>query len=68
VGGRRQIAVRDMVEFFNGDLPGVEQHLDDLIDLGVNALYLTPIFTSYSNHRYDVVDYENVDPHLGGKR
>ena len=55
-----------MVEFFGGDLQGVEQHLDDLIDLGVNALYFTPIFTSYSNHRYDVVDYENVDPHLGG--
>jgi alpha-glucosidase len=56
----------DMVEFFGGDLQGVEQHLDDLIDLGVNALYFTPIFTSYSNHRYDVVDYENVDAHLGG--
>ena len=56
----------DLVEFFGGDLPGVEQHLDDLIDLGVNALYFTPVFTSYSNHRYDVVDYENVDPHLGG--
>jgi alpha-glucosidase len=56
----------DMVEFFNGDLPGVEQHLDELVELGVNALYFTPIFTSYSNHRYDVVDYENVDPHLGG--
>jgi alpha-glucosidase len=56
----------DMVEFFGGDLQGVEQHLDDLIDLGVNALYFTPIFTSFSNHRYDVADYENVDPHLGG--
>ena len=56
----------DLVEFFGGDLQGVEQHLDDLIDLGVNALYFTPIFTSYSNHRYDVADYDNVDPHLGG--
>ena len=56
----------DMVEFFGGDLPGVEQHLADLIDLGVNALYFTPIFTSFSDHRYDVVDYDNVDPHLGG--
>jgi alpha-glucosidase len=56
----------DMVEFFGGDLLGVEQHFDDLIELGVNALYFTPIFTSYSNHRYDVADYENVDPHLGG--
>ena len=55
-----------MVEFYGGDLPGVEQHLDYLTDLGVNAIYLNPIFTAYSNHRYDVIDYENVDPHLGG--
>jgi len=32
----------------------------------VNAIYFNPIFTAYSNHRYDVVDYYNVDPHLGG--
>jgi alpha-glucosidase len=55
-----------MVEFYGGDLPGVEAHLDYLSDLGVNAIYLNPIFTAYSNHRYDVADYENVDPHLGG--
>ena len=55
-----------MVEFYGGDLPGVEQRLDYLTDLGVNAIYFNPIFTAYSNHRYDVVDYYNVDPHLGG--
>lgn len=55
-----------MVEFFGGDLPGVEQKLDYLADLGVNGLYLTPIFSAFSNHRYDVVDYFNVDAHLGG--
>ena len=55
-----------MVEFYGGDLPGVEQKLDYLLDLGVNAVYLNPIFTAFSNHRYDVVDYRNVDPHLGG--
>ena len=55
-----------LVEFFGGDLAGIEQHLDYLADLGVNALYLNPVFTAFSNHRYDVVDYENVDPHLGG--
>jgi alpha-glucosidase len=53
-------------EFYGGDLPGIGQHLDDLCDLGVNALYLTPIFTAFSNHRYDVADYFAVDPHLGG--
>lgn len=55
-----------MVEFYGGDLQGILSRLDYLTDLGVNALYLTPIFTSFSNHRYDVVDYFNVDPHLGG--
>ena len=55
-----------MVEFYGGDLPGVEQHLDYLSDLGVNAIYFNPVFTAYSNHRYDVSDYENVDKHLGG--
>lgn len=55
-----------MVEFYGGDLPGVEAHLDYLTDLGVNAIYLNPVFTAYSNHRYDVIDYENIDPHLGG--
>ncbi|TLN09939.1 maltodextrin glucosidase, partial [bacterium] len=55
-----------MVEFFGGDLQGILDRLDYLDDLGIDALYLTPIFTSFSNHRYDVVDYFNVDPHLGG--
>jgi alpha-glucosidase len=55
-----------MVEFYGGDLAGIESKLDYLADLGVNALYINPIFRAFSNHRYDVVDYENVDPHLGG--
>jgi alpha-glucosidase len=55
-----------LVEFFGGDLAGIGQRLDYLSDLGVNALYLNPIFTAFSNHRYDVTDYEQVDPHLGG--
>lgn len=52
--------------FYGGDLPGVTQRLDYLQDLGVNALYLNPVFTAYSNHKYDVADYEQVDPHFGG--
>ncbi|MGC3999307.1 MAG: alpha-amylase family glycosyl hydrolase [Anaeromyxobacter sp.] len=52
--------------FFGGDLPGVIRHLDHLEDLGVNAVYLNPVFTSPSNHKYDVTDFEHVDPHLGG--
>ncbi|MGC8639024.1 MAG: glycoside hydrolase family 13 protein, partial [Isosphaeraceae bacterium] len=49
-----------------GDLLGVVEHLDYLQDLGVNAIYFTPIFQSASNHRYHTHDYEKVDPMLGG--
>jgi alpha-glucosidase len=52
--------------FYGGDLPGIQQRLDYLQALGVNTLYLNPIFTAYSNHKYDVADYEQVDPHFGG--
>ena len=55
-----------MLEFYSGDLLGIECRLDYLMELGVNAVYLNPIFTSLSNHRYDVTDYNHVDPHLGG--
>ncbi|MDR0267595.1 alpha-glycosidase [Paenibacillus sp.] len=54
-----------MDNFFGGDLKGVLDHLDYLIDLGINAIYFTPIFTAPSNHKYDIVDYKQVDPHLG---
>ncbi len=53
-------------EFFGGDLQGIMQKLDYLQDLGVTALYLTPIFSALTNHKYDVVDYKQVDPHFGG--
>jgi len=49
-----------------GDLLGITEHLDDLVDLGITALYLTPVFTSASNHRYHTDDYLHVDPLLGG--
>ncbi|MGO9814431.1 MAG: alpha-amylase family glycosyl hydrolase, partial [Isosphaeraceae bacterium] len=49
-----------------GDLIGVVEHLDHLQDLGINAIYFTPVFQSASNHRYHTHDYEKVDPMLGG--
>jgi neopullulanase len=49
-----------------GDLLGVVEHLDYLQDLGINAIYCTPIFQSASNHRYHTHDYYQVDPILGG--
>lgn len=52
--------------FKGGDLYGIAERLDELADLGVTALYLTPIFTSASNHRYHTDDYLEVDPLLGG--
>ena len=54
------------VDFFGGDLAGIEEHLDHLVDLGVNAIYLNPVFESRSNHGYDTIDYERVAAHLGG--
>lgn len=54
------------LEFYGGDLQGITQRLDYLADLGVDAVYLNPIFQAPSVHRYDVTDYEQVDPHLGG--
>ncbi len=53
--------------FKGGDLFGIVEHLDYLTDLGVNALYLNPIFASASNHRYHTYDYFRVDPLLGGE-
>jgi neopullulanase len=52
--------------FKGGDLYGMLEHLDYLQDLGITALYLTPIFASASNHRYHTYDYYKVDPLLGG--
>lgn len=51
--------------FFGGDLQGVLEKLDYLEDLGVNAIYLSPIFQSKSNHKYDVMDYSMIDGHFG---
>jgi len=52
--------------FQGGDLYGVAERLDYLRDLGINAIYLCPIFSSASNHRYHTFDYMTVDPLLGG--
>ncbi len=54
--------------FFGGDLRGVSMKLDYLKSLGVNALYLNPIFEARSNHKYDSADYEKVDPAFGTQK
>jgi cyclomaltodextrinase len=51
--------------FQGGDFQGIIQHFDYLVDLGVNALYLNPIFLASSTHRYNTIDYFKIDPKLG---
>ncbi|MDI6765526.1 MAG: glycoside hydrolase family 13 protein [Bacteroidota bacterium] len=51
--------------YFGGDLAGVIQNLDYLQELGINALYLNPIFESNSNHKYHTKDYFKIDPQFG---
>lgn len=58
----------DRDSFFGGDLDGIINKLDYLEDLGINGLYLTPIFTSTSNHKYNIDDYYSVDPIFGDKK
>ena len=58
-------AVMGVREFYGGDLQGILDKLDYLQDLGVDVIYLNPIFVSPSNHKYDIQDYEYVDPHYG---
>lgn len=48
-----------------GDLKGILQHLDHLVTLGVDVLYMTPIFLSNSTHKYDTIDYYTIDPSFG---
>ncbi|SDZ74026.1 Glycosidase [Thalassobacillus cyri] len=53
--------------FFGGDFQGVIDHLDHLVELGINGIYFTPIFKAYSNHKYDTIDYMEIDPQFGDK-
>ena len=52
-------------DFFGGNLQGILEKLPYLASLGIDVLYLNPIFEAYSNHKYDTADYENVDPMFG---
>lgn len=61
----RYPATMDVREFYGGDLKGVGDKLDYLQDLGVEVLYFNPIFVSPSNHKYDIQDYDYIDPHYG---
>ncbi len=55
-------------EFYGGDLQGIIDRLDFLQDLGINGIYLTPIFEAGSSHKYDTTDYRKIDPHFGDEK
>lgn len=54
-------------DYYGGDLKGIERKLNYIKSLGVNCIYLNPIFEAHSNHRYNTADYMKIDPTLGTK-
>jgi len=52
-------------DFFGGDIAGIIQKLDYIRSIGANTLYITPMFTAASNHKYDTADWKHIDPHFG---
>ncbi len=61
----RYPASMDVREFYGGDLQGVLDKMDYLQELGVEVIYFNPLFVSPSNHKYDIQDYDYIDPHFG---
>ena len=59
-------APSSMHQLYGGDLPGITAHLDHLTELGVDGVYLTPVFPSINNHRYAASSFDEVDAFLGG--
>ena len=55
---------KDFCTFYGGDLQGILDKIDYLKDLGIEVIYLSPVFVSPSNHKYDISDYDHIDPHL----
>jgi len=52
-------------DFFGGDIAGIIQKLDYIKSVGANTLYITPMFSAASNHKYDTADWKRIDPHFG---
>ena len=61
----REVQADDICNFYGGDLQGIIDKMSYLQSLGVEAIYLNPIFVSPSSHKYDAQDYDYVDPHFG---
>ena len=58
-------ASMDVRSFYGGDLQGVLDKMDYIESLGVEVIYFNPLFVSPSNHKYDIQDYDHIDPHFG---
>ena len=56
------------LDFWGGDLPGVESKVDYIKDLGADVLYLSPIHEAFTNHKYDAIDYKKIDPAFGSTK
>jgi cyclomaltodextrinase / maltogenic alpha-amylase / neopullulanase len=52
-------------DFYGGDIAGIIEKLDYIKSVGANTLYITPMFTAASNHKYDTADWKHIDPHFG---
>lgn len=59
------VGKNDDRKFYGGDLQGIIDKMDYLEELGVDVLYLNPVFVSPSCHKYDIQDYRHIDPHFG---
>ena len=55
----------DFRHFYGGDMQGILDKLDYIESLGVEVIYLNPVFVSPSSHKYDTQDYDHIDPHFG---
>lgn len=54
----------DWWSFYGGDIAGVKQKLDYLLDLGITIIYFNPLWQAKSNHKYDAADFKKIDPHF----
>jgi glycosidase len=60
----REEGIPDWYSFYGGDIAGVIQKLDYLIDMGINIIYFNPLWQAKSNHKYDAADFMKPDPHF----
>ncbi|RBW69820.1 alpha-glycosidase [Bacillus taeanensis] len=54
--------------YFGGDFEGIIENIDHLVELGITGIYFTPIFKANTNHKYDTIDYMEIDPQFGDKK